>query len=170
MKISAIFVPFTPLKSPLPTTMSIPPVFIQLGKSLPGLLLKPALLYTTLTFLQHSHEFQVGTWAVIISLLLVNTVSSKIYGFYIENKRERDAAASNAVPVKMIDMTAWQAVGAMRKSFLHSLTPSACLALFVFLQHIVYHGRYLQSIYSESGRRSMETPSELPCCLHPRTE
>jgi hypothetical protein len=149
--------------------MSIPPVFIQLGRSLPGLLLKPALLYATLTFLQHSHEFELPTWVVVISLLLVNTISSKIYAFYIENQRERDAAASNAVPVKMVDMTAWQAVGAMRKSFLHSLTPSTPLSS-AWLRQFLKRDRYFQSIYSMTGQRSTEIPSEHPCYLHLKTE
>jgi len=104
--------------------MSVPPVLSQLVISLPNLLLKPATLYATIYYVQRSHDVSIPTWATILALLLINTVSSYLQGLYVENKRERDAAASNAIPVKMIDMTAWQAVGAMRESFLHSLTPS----------------------------------------------
>lgn len=104
--------------------MGFPPILIQLAISLPNLLLKPAALYATLYYIQRTHEIAIPTWAIVLSLLLVNPVSSYLQGLYVENKRERDAAASNALPVKMIDMTAWQAVGAMRDAFTNSLTPS----------------------------------------------
>ena len=106
--------------------MAIPPIVTHAFLVLPPMLLKASVVYGSLWFLQNHSPIalSIPTWLAVIASLIAIPVVSSLQGFVKEHKYNRDAALNGAMPVPVLPLTAWQAIGAIRKSFTTSMTPS----------------------------------------------
>lgn len=103
------------------------PILSFAFRTLPPLILKVVLVYGLLTLLYRLLPLSLHTsyWQLaVIARLAAVPFLLKLERPLREHKYGRDAAINGAVKVPIIeDMTPWEVVGVLRKSFTESVTP-----------------------------------------------